>query len=56
VYASETPPLDPDRIGMGRIVTELIDATIAMLCDPASAFLTFECWIASARRPTASPR
>ena len=28
-----------------------LDALIAALRDPACAFLTFECWVASGRRP-----
>jgi hypothetical protein len=43
-------------VATGRIDSADVDATIGMLRDPASAFLTFECWVASARRGEASPR
>lgn len=39
-------------VATGFVDAADIDATIGMLRDPASAFLTFECWVASARRPT----
>jgi SAM-dependent methyltransferase len=37
-------------IASGLIETADVDATIAMLRDPACTFFTFECWIASGRR------
>lgn len=43
-------------VATGRVDSTDIDATIGMLRDPASAFLTFECWVASARRGAASLR
>lgn len=38
-------------LATGWLETADLDALIAALRDPACAFLTFECWVASARRP-----
>jgi SAM-dependent methyltransferase len=42
-------------VATGHVDSTDIDATIDMHRDPASAFLTFECWVASARRGAALP-
>lgn len=54
--AESTERLRDRLLATGLIEAAEVDATIAMLRDPASAFLTFECWIASGRRPPTWPR
>jgi SAM-dependent methyltransferase len=49
--AESTERLRERLLATGLIEAAEVDATIAQLRDPASSFLTFECWIASGRRP-----
>jgi SAM-dependent methyltransferase len=51
-FVATSAELLRDRlIGSGLIAAADVDATIAMLRDPACTFFTFECWIASGRGP-----
>ena len=38
-------------IATGHVNASDLDAVIASLRDPAGAMVTFECWVASGRRP-----
>jgi SAM-dependent methyltransferase len=49
--ASSTERLRGRLLETGLIEESEADATIASFRDPGSAFLTFECWVASGRRP-----
>ena len=48
--AASTERLRDRLLATGLIDAAEVDATVAMLRDPANAFMTFECWIASGRR------
>jgi SAM-dependent methyltransferase len=49
--ASSIDALRERLIASGWLEESDLDALTAALRDPAQAFMTFECWIASARRP-----
>ena len=51
-FASSIGALRARLLASGWLEESDLDALTAALRDPASAFMTFECWIASARRPT----
>jgi SAM-dependent methyltransferase len=49
--AASTERLRDRLLATGLIEPAEVDATLAMLRDPANAFLSFECWVVSGRRP-----
>ena len=50
-FASSIDALGERLLATGWLEASDLDALTAALRDPACAFLTFECWVASARRP-----
>ncbi len=55
-FAASIDRLRERLVATGHVDSADLDATIEMLHEPSCAFLSFECWIASARRPAAAPR
>ena len=51
VLASAPAAAGPYDQPYGLIESAEVDATLALLRDPATALLTFECWVVSGRRP-----